>query len=214
VAAYLARFKGTSREHTESDLRCSLSWCAEHVRRRAVSAESLASGFTRLQFEALLTAARQSPHPCDFALVALPGLLGLRTFEATSTDIADLGELAPVCSLAPGSQVSRADQRRITGGAHASRLQFIYDISLRPRARLRADDQYSSTRSDRPAACIVCMPTGRQKRPDLPLWGHRAWSSGSGQPVGRTASTGPGVQPSRAVRTSSRPICHRRRFVR
>jgi len=95
---------------------------AEHVRRPAVPAESPALGFTRLQFEALLTAARQSPHPCDFALVALPELLGLRIFEATSTDIAGLGELAPVCSLAPGSQVSRADQRRITGGAHASRL--------------------------------------------------------------------------------------------
>jgi hypothetical protein len=26
VAAYLARFKGTSREHTESDLRCYLAW--------------------------------------------------------------------------------------------------------------------------------------------------------------------------------------------
>jgi len=29
VAAYLARFKGTSREHTESALRCYLAWCAE-----------------------------------------------------------------------------------------------------------------------------------------------------------------------------------------
>jgi integrase/recombinase XerD len=29
VAAYLARFKGSSREHTESDLRCLLAWCAE-----------------------------------------------------------------------------------------------------------------------------------------------------------------------------------------
>ena len=29
VAAYLARFKGSSHEHTESDLRCYLSWCAE-----------------------------------------------------------------------------------------------------------------------------------------------------------------------------------------
>ena len=29
VAAYLARFKGSSREHTESDLRCNLAWCAE-----------------------------------------------------------------------------------------------------------------------------------------------------------------------------------------
>ena len=28
-AAYLARFKGSSREHTESDLRCYLAWCAE-----------------------------------------------------------------------------------------------------------------------------------------------------------------------------------------
>src|SRR6478609_2144532 len=30
VAAYLARFKGISRNRTESDLRCYLSWCAEH----------------------------------------------------------------------------------------------------------------------------------------------------------------------------------------
>jgi hypothetical protein len=29
VAAYLARFEGTSREHTESDLRCYLAWCTE-----------------------------------------------------------------------------------------------------------------------------------------------------------------------------------------
>ena len=31
VAAYLARFKGSSREHTESDLRCFLTWCAGHA---------------------------------------------------------------------------------------------------------------------------------------------------------------------------------------
>jgi integrase/recombinase XerD len=149
VAAYLARFKGSSREHTESDLRCYLSWCAEHgldplaarrphlelyirwmqevrrfkpstvsrrfsvtagfyrtcvldgliehspaehVRRPAVPAESPTLGFTHLQFEALLTAARDSANPCDFALVAMLGLLGLRIFEATSADIADLGE--------------------------------------------------------------------------------------------------------------------------
>jgi integrase len=49
-------------------------------------------GFTHLQFEALLTAARQSPDRCDFALVAMLGLLGLRIFEATGSDIADLGE--------------------------------------------------------------------------------------------------------------------------
>src|ERR1700744_5716882 len=30
VAAYLARFKGASRDHTESDLRCYLPWCTGH----------------------------------------------------------------------------------------------------------------------------------------------------------------------------------------
>jgi integrase/recombinase XerD len=65
---------------------------AEHVRRPSVPAESPTLGFTHLQFEALLTAARQSPDPCDFALVAMLGLLALRIFEATGADIADLGE--------------------------------------------------------------------------------------------------------------------------
>ena len=65
---------------------------AEHVRRCAVPAESPTMGFTNLQFEALLTAARESANPCDFALVAMLGLLRLRIFEATSADIADLGE--------------------------------------------------------------------------------------------------------------------------
>jgi integrase/recombinase XerD len=149
VAAYLTRFKGSSREHTESDLRCYLAWCAErgldplaaqrphlelyirwmqeirrfkpstvsrrfsvaagfyrtcvldgvlphspaeHVRRPSVPPESPTLGFTHLQFEALLTAARQSPNRCDFALVAMLGLLGLRIFEATGADIGDLGE--------------------------------------------------------------------------------------------------------------------------
>jgi len=149
VAAYLARFKGSSRYHTESDLRCFLAWCAErdpdplaarrphlelylrwmqeirrfkpstvsrrfsvtagfyrtcvidglldhspaeHVRRPSVPAESPTLGFTHLQFEALLTTARRSSNPCDFALVAMLGLLGLRIFEAAGADIADLGE--------------------------------------------------------------------------------------------------------------------------
>ena len=29
MSAYLARFTGSSREHTEYDLRCYLSWCAQ-----------------------------------------------------------------------------------------------------------------------------------------------------------------------------------------
>jgi len=188
VAAYLARFKGSSREHSESDLRCFLTWFAErgldplaarrphlelyirwmqevrhfkpstvsrrfsvvagfyrtcvidgllenspaeHVRRPSVPPESPTLGFTHLQFEALLTVARESPKPCDFALVAMLGLLGLRIFEATGADIADLGEehghrVLRVCGkgmkvvLVPlppavGRAIDRAISRR-TGG--------------------------------------------------------------------------------------------------
>jgi integrase/recombinase XerD len=57
-----------------------------------VPPESPTLGFTHLQFEALLTAAREKPSPFGFALVAMLGLLGLRIFEATGADIADLGE--------------------------------------------------------------------------------------------------------------------------
>ena len=149
AVAYLARFTGSSREHTQSDLRCYLRWCAdrgldplaarrpdlgqyirwmqeacrfkpstisrrfsvaagfyrtcvidgvlehslaEHVRRPTVPAESPTLGFTHLQFEALLTAARESANDYDFALVAMLGLLGLRIFEATGASIADIGE--------------------------------------------------------------------------------------------------------------------------
>jgi integrase/recombinase XerD len=65
---------------------------AENVRRPAVPPESPTLGFTHLQFEAMLTAARESPNQYDFALVAMLGLLGLRIFEATGADVADLGE--------------------------------------------------------------------------------------------------------------------------
>jgi site-specific recombinase XerD len=137
VSAYLARFKGVSREHTCSDLRVFLTWCAdravgplsarrsdlelfvrwlqqtrrfkpstvarrtsvlsgfyrtcvidgvldhspaEYVRRPIVPPESPTLGLTHLQFEAMLTAARDSTNTNDFALVAMLGLLGLRIF--------------------------------------------------------------------------------------------------------------------------------------
>jgi integrase/recombinase XerD len=149
VAAYLARFKGQSRVHAESDLRAYLTWCrdhdlpplaakrehvelyvrwmqevrrfksstvsrrvsivagfyrtcvidgllehspADHVRRPRISNESPTLGLTHLQFEAILTAARDSVNDCDFALVAMLGLLGLRIFEACGASIEDLGE--------------------------------------------------------------------------------------------------------------------------
>ncbi len=149
VAAYLARYRGASREHTLSDLRVFMSWCAargldplaaqrvhlelyvrwcqevrhfkpstvsrrtsvvcgfyrtcvidgvlehspaEWLRRPTVPPESPTLGLTHLQFEALLTAARESPNVDDFALVTMLGLLGLRIFEACRVNIADLGE--------------------------------------------------------------------------------------------------------------------------
>jgi integrase/recombinase XerD len=149
MAAYLARFKGQSRVHTESDLRGYLDWCqqrsldplvasrphlelylrwlqevrrfkpstvsrrmsvvtgfyrtcvidgvlehspAEYVRRPTVPAESPTLGLSHLQFEAMLSAAKSSSNERDFALVAMLGLLGLRIFEATGSNIDDLGE--------------------------------------------------------------------------------------------------------------------------
>ncbi|MFI7669299.1 tyrosine-type recombinase/integrase [Nocardia sp. NPDC049526] len=65
---------------------------AEYVRRPRVSNESPTLGLSHLQFEALLSAARDSANRFDFALVVMLGMLGLRIFEACSTDIADVGE--------------------------------------------------------------------------------------------------------------------------
>ena len=149
VAAYLARYRGQTRVHTESDLRAYLVWCrergveplkanraqielyvrwmqevrrfqpstvsrrvsvvagfyrtcvidqvitassADYVRRPNVPPESPTLGLSHLQFEALLTAARISINPNDFALVTMLGLLGLRIFEACGANIDDLGE--------------------------------------------------------------------------------------------------------------------------
>jgi integrase len=149
VAAYLGRYRGQTRLHTNSDLRIFLRWCdeqkllplsavridierhvrwlqevrrfqpstvsrrlsivvgfyrvcvidgllphspADYVRRPPVPAESPTLGLGHLQFEALITTARQSTNPNDFALVALLGLLGLRIFEACGASISDLGE--------------------------------------------------------------------------------------------------------------------------
>jgi integrase/recombinase XerD len=65
---------------------------ADYVRRPHVPPESPTLGLTHLQFEAMLSAARDSNNPNDFALVAMLGLLGLRIFEATGANVQDLGE--------------------------------------------------------------------------------------------------------------------------
>ncbi len=150
VAGYLARYKGASRSHAESDLVSFLGWCAErdldpleatrphlelyarwmqesrglkpatvsrrlsiltgfyrtavvdgildtspaeHVRRPKFSVDSPTLGLTHLQFEALLSVARDSTNRNDFALVAMLGLLGLRISEATGSDVGSLSEV-------------------------------------------------------------------------------------------------------------------------
>ncbi|MEU6073840.1 hypothetical protein [Micromonospora sp. NPDC047074] len=139
VSAFLGRYRGQTRVHTEFDLRVFLHWCtdhrldplaaarvdieryvrwlqdvrryqpspvsrrlsvvvgskhspADHVRRPTVPSESSTLGLGHLQFEALITTARLSVNPTDFAPVALLGLLGLWIFEACGSNTADLGE--------------------------------------------------------------------------------------------------------------------------
>ena len=47
---------------------------------------------SHLQFEAVITAGRESANINDYALVAMLGLLGLPVFEATGASITDLSE--------------------------------------------------------------------------------------------------------------------------
>jgi site-specific recombinase XerD len=65
---------------------------ADYVRRPVVPPESPTLGLGHLQFEALITTARQSDNSNDFALIAMLGLLGLRIFEACKANVGDLGE--------------------------------------------------------------------------------------------------------------------------
>jgi integrase/recombinase XerD len=81
---------------------------AEYVRQPAVPPESPTAGFTHLQFEAMLTASRESASPYDFALVAMLGLLGLRIFKATSANICDLGENTVIASSACAAKEPRS----------------------------------------------------------------------------------------------------------
>jgi integrase len=79
VSAYLGRYRGQTSP-------------ADYVRRPTVPAESPTLGLGHLQFAAVITTARLSTNPNDFALIALVGLLGLRIFEACGANIADLGK--------------------------------------------------------------------------------------------------------------------------
>jgi len=276
VAAYLARFKGSSRSHTDSDLRCYLAWCAErsldplvarrphlelyirwmqeirrfkpstvsrrfsvvtgfyrtcvidgllehspaeHVRRPAVPPESPTLGFTHLQFEALLTAARDSSNPCDFALVAMLGLLGLRIFEATGADISDLCDehghrVLRVCGKgtkivliplppAVGRAIDRAIGTRTSGPILLNTRGARMDRHAATR-RLRRLAETAGVRITRPHPHMLRHTSSRP-------CSTRAWTSATSRsrpatPIRapRCATTGP-AKTSTATRTMSWP---------
>jgi hypothetical protein len=85
----------------------------DHPRRTLMPrvAQPHSSRISYLQFEALLSAARESASPNDFALVAMLGLLGLRTFEATGADL----------WFMPGSSAPGPGRRSGQGGPGSSR---------------------------------------------------------------------------------------------
>jgi len=60
-----------------------------YVRRPTLPPQSPTLGLTHLQFDALLTDARQSCNPFDFALACQLGLLGRRIFETVGADAED-----------------------------------------------------------------------------------------------------------------------------
>jgi site-specific recombinase XerD len=66
---------------------------AEYVRRPRVSTESPTLGLNHLQLEAMLIAGRKSSNVNDFPLVTMLGLLGLRIFEATGSNIEALEQV-------------------------------------------------------------------------------------------------------------------------
>jgi site-specific recombinase XerD len=164
AVAHVSRYRGTSRQHTESDLRVFFEWCrdrhlapltaqrhdlelylrwlqdvrrfkastvsrrlsvvagfyrtcvidgvlehspADYVRRPRVPPESPTLGLTHLQFEAMLTAARQSTNPFALALVCLLGLLGLSIFEAVGATSRTSAKSTAIESCGCGARAAR-----------------------------------------------------------------------------------------------------------
>jgi site-specific recombinase XerD len=103
---------------------------AEHLRRPRVPPESPTLGLTHLQFEALLTAARDSANANDFALVAMLGLLGPRVFEACGLAV-DGRPVGPVLRTRRGSRMDRDAATRRLAEASGMRMPRLHPHMLR-----------------------------------------------------------------------------------
>jgi integrase len=118
---------------------------AEYARRPTVPSESPTLGLSHLQFEALLTAARESANRFDFALVAMLGLLGLRVFEACAADISDVGEEHGTAFCAWSARAARAARscwcrcHRRSGGQTSRRVPGVASGVGLPRQGARFD---------------------------------------------------------------------------
>ena len=129
VAAYLARFQGSSRYHTESDLRCYLAWCAER------GLDPLAARRPHLELV----------HPVDAGNPPVQALDSVTAFSVTAgfyrtcvidrpsgtftrrarpptlrpTRIADPGVYPPAVRGTPHRRAGVAEPIRLRAGSHA-----------------------------------------------------------------------------------------------
>ena len=135
---------------------------AEHVRRPSVPAELPTLGFTHLQFEALLTAARESPKPYDFALVAMLGLLGLRIFEATGADISDLAGVEEKWFGQGRGERSHTGARLVSASRNERQPAAPQHSARTPRScRPSAQTPCSGVRSRCPFGAVLAVPYTR-----------------------------------------------------
>ena len=145
---------------------------AEYVRRPHVPLESATLGLSHLQFEAIHTAGRDSTNSNDFALVAMLGLLGLRVFEATGSNVQALGEArghrvltvqgkgdkTALIPLPPA--VGRAIDQAIVGRTAGPILLNRYDRRIDRHAATRGLQHLPSRPTSRPPACTrTCFAT-------------------------------------------------------
>jgi hypothetical protein len=105
ATAYLARFKGSSRDHTESDLRCLLAWCAERgLDPHSWTRRSCARGMGRAQRRGSAPLRRCESAPAGPALLKyLHGVPpGAPQFGDPGIDPVDNGLQAPPFTVAGG----------------------------------------------------------------------------------------------------------------